>query len=108
MPLTQEQIEYVAQRANWYFEVYTNDIAFGSGDSYIITGDGVDDLDRLLSLMPIYPNGRYSVDVGALYSNYQRVDVADVTAIKEAYIAYYGTVDKPGPPTPQTEAIELP
>lgn len=107
MLLTQEQIEYQAQKASWYVEVNTRDLNFGSGDGYIVTGDGVEDLDRLISLMPIYPNGQFSIDVGTQYSSFRPCDIEDIQAIRAAYIEFYGTVNKPGFPPVQSEAFEL-
>jgi hypothetical protein len=105
--LTQAQVDYQARKANWYVSVDFNDINV-PGDPYIVTGDGVDDLDRLISLMPIYPRGKYFIDVGTVVEQFVPCDVADIQAIRTAYIAYYGNVNKPGPPIEYPEADEVP
>jgi hypothetical protein len=71
VPLTQEQIDLQAKKASWYVEI-DNRRAIEGGDVYVVTGDGVDDLDRLLSLMPT------------------------LQAIRAAYVGFYGAVNKPG------------
>jgi hypothetical protein len=105
--LTQAEINDQAQRANWYVQADLRDVNV-PGDPYIITGDGVDDLDRLISYMPIYPKGRFQINVGRLFEAYKDIDLEDVIAIKAAYIAYYGNVNKPGDPVPFPEAEENP
>jgi hypothetical protein len=104
--LTQAQINYQAQKANWYVSVDYRNVNVG-GDPFIITGDGVDDLDRLISLMPIYPNGRFFIDIGTVTEQFVPCDVDDIIAIRTAYIGYYGRVNKPGRPVPHPEAEEI-
>lgn len=52
MLLTQAQIDYQAHRANWYVQVDYRDTNV-PGDVSIVTGDGVDDLDRLVQVQTI-------------------------------------------------------
>lgn len=105
MLLTQAQIDFQAQKASWYVEVDYRNINI-PGDPFIVTGTGVADLDRLIEMMPIYPNGRYRIDVGTTFEQYRPCDITDIQAIKAAYIAWYGNVNKPSFPTEQREAIE--
>ena len=97
MLLTPEQHRAIAQRAQWYFDCY-----FGPpGDSVVFTGDGVDDLDRLISRLNANAQDnrqlsqRFQCDVGTQYSAYRNFDIEDVVAIREQYIAFYGDVNKP-------------
>jgi hypothetical protein len=84
----------VAQGANWYFDVY-----FGqnTGDSVVFSGDGVDDLDRLIATVAAGTNrgGKMVCDVGVNYSSYRPCDLEDVQAIRTLFIGWYGTVAKP-------------
>ena len=99
--ITQAEIDYLAQKAQWHVDC---DLKRNRGrynpshDSpVVITGDGVDDLDRLLSMMPLYPNGRFTIDVGRTESAYREVGITDIQALRTAYIAFWGTVSKPPP-----------
>lgn len=107
MLLTQAEIDDQAKRACWYVQADLRDVNV-PGDPYIITGDGVDDLDRLISYMPIYPRARFEINVGNLFEAYKQCDIEDIRAIRTAYIAYYGNVNKPGNPVPFPEAEETP
>lgn len=95
MKLTQADINTVAQRANFFFNVYWAYHTFE--ESVVYTGDGVDDLDRLISQMAAgtMPTAQFQVDVGSQYSIYKPFDLQDLIAIRTAYIAYYGNVNKP-------------
>lgn len=107
MQLSQEQIDSLARRACWYVRVdNTRDPNFG-GDVYTIPGDGVDDLNSLLSLMPTQPKAQYSIDVGLQYGDYRPCDAEDIAGIKLAYIQAYGTTDKPPLTIPEGRALEL-
>ena len=67
----------------------------------VFTGDGVEDLDRLISRLNNNANSnrtlnqRFMCDVGTQYSSYKPFDVEDVVAIREQYIAFYGDVNRP-------------
>lgn len=83
-------------------------MSFGTGDSRVVSGDGVDDLDRLLSTLSGYPNGRFSIDVGVLDSSFRPCDIEDIQALRTAFVAVYGTVAKPNVYLPKrSEAIPL-
>ena len=98
MLLTPEQHRDIARRAIWYFDCYFGAL---SGDSVVFTGDGVDDLDRLIerlaaNLVNNHARGqKFVCDVGVTYSVYRPFDIEDVVAIRSHYIDYYGNVDKP-------------
>lgn len=106
MRLTQAEVDYQAQKASWYIQVNFNDINVG-GDVYIVTGDSTEDLDRLISMMPIYPKGIFEIDLGRQYEIWKRCDIEDIIAIRDAYLAYYGDGDRPGFPPELFKAIEL-
>lgn len=84
----------VARRADFFFDVY---LGLGLGESCIYTGDGVDDLDRLSSLIASGTNvgATFVVDVGSQYSSYRPFDLEDIAAIRAQYVSFYGNVNKP-------------
>jgi hypothetical protein len=95
--LTPEQQRDIARRAQWYFDCY-----FGPpGESVVFTGDGVEDLDQLISRLQFngttnfFRNQKFFCDVGTQYSDWKPFDIDDVVAIKAFYEAYYGDVNKP-------------
>ena len=98
MLLTPAQHRDVARRAIWYFDCY-----FGmlTEDSVVFTGDGVEDLDRLISRLNnnaehnFALKQRFQCDVGTQYSDWRNFDIDDVYAIREQYIAFYGDVNRP-------------
>ena len=106
--LTDAQLDFMARAASWKFNV---DFRVTSGDPVVFTGDGVDDLDALISRiqstapLPV----RMQLDVGKLFSQYVAVTVDDVVALRQRYIDIYGTVSKPQTPFQQTtgEAVEI-
>lgn len=105
MALTQDQINYQAAKASWYVDYKWNSV-FVTGDSVVFTGDGVDDLDRLIAVMESNPRGTALMDTGTLTSSWVPCTVADIQALKTAYIAYWGTVNEPTFPTAQPAVIE--
>ncbi len=97
MLLTPAQQQILAQRAQWYFDIY-----FGPpGDWVTFTGDGVDDLDSLISRLNTNAqynfnmSQRFMCDVGGQYSDWRPFDIEDVYAIRAYYIEFYGDVNKP-------------
>ena len=98
MLLTPAEHRDIARRAIWYFDCY---FGFLSEDSVVFTGDGVEDLDRLIGrLNENAANNRvlhqkFMCDVGTQYSSYKPFDIEDVVAIREQYIAFYGDENKP-------------
>lgn len=104
--LTDAQLDFLARAASWKFDV---DFKVTHGDSAVFTGDGVDDLDSLISriqsTVPLAP--RIQVDVGKLFSQYVFVGVEDIIALKSRYIEIYGTVSKPQTPFESTVGIAV-
>ena len=98
MRLTHDQHRDIARRAIWYFDCYFGEL---SQDSVVFTGDGVEDLDRLLSRLEenrctnFVRRQRYLCDVGTQYAEWRPFDIEDVYAIRCEYIAYYGNVNRP-------------
>ena len=98
MLLTSAQHRDIARRAIWYFDCYFGAL---SQDSVVFTGDGVEDLDRLISRLNANAqdnrmlNQKFYCDVGTQYSDPRPFDIEDVYAIREQYIAFYGDVNKP-------------
>lgn len=97
MLLTSAQHRDIARRAQWYFDCY-----FGPpGDSVVFTGDGIEDLDELISRLNnnaatnFNASQRFMCDVGTQYSDWRQFDIEDVYAIKDQYLAYYGNVNRP-------------
>ncbi len=94
MKLTVIEQRRVAQRANWFFDLYGGQ---GTADSVVYTGDGVDDLDRLIAVInnTTARGNKLVCDVSpGNFSEYKLCDVEDVEAIKMYYIGWYGTVSK--------------
>ena len=98
MLLTSAQHRDIARRAIWYFDCYFGAL---SQDSVVFTGDGVEDLDRLISRLNANAqdnqmlNQKFYCDVGTQYSDPRPFDIEDVYAIREQYVAFYGNVNKP-------------
>lgn len=92
--LTNAQLDYLARRADWKFEFGTRD-ARNAIDSAVYTGDGVDDLDRLIARVTGVLGSVLIVDVGSSFSDYLRITVDDVYALRQRFIEVWGTVSKP-------------
>lgn len=97
MLLTADQQRDIARRACWYFDCY-----FGPpGDSVVFTGDGVEDLDQLISRLNANAQDnrvwgqRFLCDVGSQYSDWRPFDIEDVYAIKAEFVGYWGSVSRP-------------
>ena len=104
MMLTPEQQAYVAQRAQWYFDCQTaprNTTALP--DACTFTGQGLSDLNRTIGFIAINPGVRVTCEVGSdgtvtlgnAFPKYLIIDIQDVYEIKNQFIAYYGSVDRP-------------
>lgn len=106
MPLTAQEIDFLAKKAQWYVEI-DNRRAVDGGDVWVVTGDGVEDLDRLLALMPSLPVARFRVDTGMQYDRWIACTIEDIQAIRTAYIGFYGPVNKPGWPVPFPKKLKL-
>ncbi len=104
MKLTSEDQAYVAQRACWYFDCQTAPRTLTAlPDNVVFTGQGLSDLNRTIGFLNFNPTTRIicevgsngTVPVGVTFPNYKQCDIQDIYAIKDAYIAYYGSVDRP-------------
>lgn len=98
MLLTPIQHRDIARRAIWYFDCWFGAL---SADSVVFTGDGVDDLDRLISRLTangtnnLQPHQKFMADIGTQYSDYRPFDIEDLTAIRAQYVSVYGNVNRP-------------
>jgi hypothetical protein len=106
MKLTQIEVQTVAAKASWYFDLKFLQTELG-GDSFVIVGDGIDDLDRLIDLLIAFPKTRIQLDIGLHTSHFQDVGLEDVLAIRMAYIQIYGETDKPPLTVPASSALEV-
>jgi len=109
MNLTQAEVNYIAARAQWYFDVTTSprNSPLAKGDACTFTGQGLSDLNRTIgfvSINSVFPQQvRVICEIGATgtvllgnaFPKYKPIDIQDIYAIKEAFIAYYGSVDRP-------------
>lgn len=93
MLLTTEEIEFMAQKAQWYFDVHPNHINIG-GDSYVVTGDGVEDLDRMLGLFAVYPGMRVFADTSRGTPDPRPCDIEDVQAVRARFVVLHGEVNR--------------
>lgn len=104
MRLNTDDQAYVAQRAQWYFDCQTaprNTTALP--DNCVFTGQGLDDLNRTIGFINYNPSTRIicevgshgTVPVGCTFPNYKQCDIEDIYAIKDQFIAYYGSVNRP-------------
>lgn len=108
MKLTAEEQKLIARKAIWYFDCY---FGMNTDDSVVFTGDGVDDLDVLISRLTkaaeeggIGVNARFLADTGTTWESWKAFDVEDVQAIRQYYVAIYGEANKP----PVLERNQLP
>lgn len=98
--LTAQQLDYLARSASWKFDVSFRD-SRNAFDSVIHTGDGMDDLTKLIDYLEnlVLPNGsvpyRIQCDTGTTFSNWITVSVDDVYALRQRFIEIWGSVAKP-------------
>lgn len=113
MNLTPEQHAYIAQRAQWYFDCQTaprNTTALL--DNVVFTGQGLADLNRTIAWVNFNPTARIICEVGSdgtvplgnAYPKYLPCDIQDIYAIKDEFIDYYGSVDRPDAYLPPASA----
>ncbi len=98
MALSTEHIAYLVGRGCWNVHADlrpTPGFSYAYGDEVVLAGDGVDDLNSVLRFMESYPHGRFAVDTGVFDENQVIVIADDINALKTAYIAAYGNVNKP-------------
>jgi len=105
MLLTSDQQAYVALRASWAFDL---NVDIRVQDSVIYSGDGVDDLDRVHTIVSgTYARPRFVLDVGTWTSSWQPCDAEDVLAIRRCFVSFYGTVNKPIYPDPNMDSAAV-
>lgn len=98
--LTAAQLDYMARSASWKFDVSVKD-ARNAYDSVVYTGDGMDDLTKLIDYLEnlTLANGarqfKMQCDVGATFSNWVNVTIDDVYALRARFIEIWGSVAKP-------------
>lgn len=85
----------IARKAHFLFEV---NFGLFSGDSVLLPGDGVDDLDQLISKIEsgTFQRMKLSVDMGRDYAAFRNCDLEDLKAIRAAYVGLYGAIAKLG------------
>lgn len=98
--LTDDQLDKLARSAEWKFDVsFKNER--GADDAVVFTGDGVDDLTKLIARLEAMattggtPRYKILCDTGALFSNYVIVTKDDVCALRAKFIEIWGTESKP-------------
>jgi hypothetical protein len=102
MNLTTQQHQAIAARAQWYFDIKPGGF-FDRGDNFVLTGQGLKDLNQALEFGRRYQTCEIVCEVGTqgtillgnAFPKYSRIGVDDIDAIKMAFIAYWGSVDKP-------------
>lgn len=105
MKLTPEIHAYVAQRAQWYVDISTmpRGVFTAGPDNTVFTGDGLEDINQLIGFVHVNPTCRMFMEVGSAgtitlgnaWPKYLQCDLEDLYQLKEQYIAYYGSVNKP-------------
>lgn len=96
MKLTDQEVDTVARRGQWYFDLYFG-FPIERADSSVMTGQGVSDLDRTIDVMTFtgsMDGFRFQCDVGFNYSVYRNFDLEDVYRIRAKFIDIYGNVNK--------------
>lgn len=92
MRLSQKEIETVVDKGSWMFDFFEID---GKSDYAIYSGDGVDDLDRLIHMVTNVPgNYRLLLDLGLFNSVWKSVDLEDLISMRNYVVASYGSVNK--------------
>lgn len=94
--LTAVETNLIGAAAHFIFDV---DLKDGS-DTYIVTGDGTDDLDRLLAIFQNNPHATVRADVNPQDTSFKEVSALDVQAIRASFLTFYtgtsqGTLAKP-------------
>lgn len=108
MLLSSVQQREIARKADWKL-----DCNFGRNtqDSVVLTGDGVDDLDRAIGILSgntLQPGFRLLIDLGTQFSSYRPFDLEDLQAIRGFYVGFYGESFKPVfGPSVQGKAVGL-
>lgn len=122
MLMSEAEQRYVAMRAQWYWDVLPNMPGYDDGDSVVLTGDGLDDLNSAILFVNRYPRCSImceagqaanvtisnAIPLGNAFPKWVRADVQDIYAVKDYYIEYYGSVNKPPLLPYSSSARELP
>lgn len=105
MKLTSEQHAHIAQRAQWYWDIAVSprNSPMAFGDNVVLTGQGLQDLNQTIDFIAHNAGCRVVCEVGTAgtimlgnaFPKYEQADIEDVYAVKEAFIAFYGSCDKP-------------
>jgi hypothetical protein len=102
-PLSPAQINFLVGKGNWLINAELRQAPLGPvlaeavGDSNVFAGQGVGDLNDIQAQMDAYPWGHFSIDVGGpnSYGEYVFIGTNDVINMRNAYIAMWGTVNRP-------------
>jgi hypothetical protein len=90
--ITDALVLNLAKTAQFLFDVNLHD----GSDSYFISGDGVDDLDKVITIMQRGPPyATLLLDVSPIDTSFLAATLQDVQRLRIAYIATWGTVNKP-------------
>ncbi len=117
MRLTTQQHQAIAARAQWYFDIKPGGY-WDRGDTFVLTGQGLRDLNQALEIARRYSGSvppcvitcevgtTGTIMLGNAWPKYAAITCDDIDAIKEAFLAYWGSVDRPAvdprPLYPQT------
>lgn len=112
-PLSDAQIAFLVGRGSWLINVELRQaplgpiLSEGDGDCNVFAGQGVSDLNTIQNYMDAYPWARFSVDVGGpdSFSEYVYIGTNDVIRWRDAFIAMWGTVNRPEYFAIQTTAV---
>lgn len=90
--LSDDDLDRLARAAHWRFDCFLYD----RGDSVVMAGDGVDDLDRLLDLIDRHaPRIKVLVDVGVQSGDHRLSGRADVVNLRAKYVEIHGAINNP-------------
>lgn len=107
MKLTDREVDTIARRGQWYFDVYFG-FPLDRADSYVMTGQGVSDLDRTIAVMTFTGSShgfRFQCDVGFNDAVYRNFDLEDVYRIRAKFIDIYGNVNKINEYSPKPSVV---
>lgn len=96
MSLTNDEIAFVATRGQWTFEVLYPETG-ANGDWTTFVGSGLADINSFIGRYETTPTMRVQCDVGTLTSSLMDATISDCYAIREVFIATYGSVNRISP-----------
>lgn len=100
-PLTAAQIDFVVRKGEWFINAFIlvtpMEQGIGSTDPNALAGQGIPDLDRLMEIWALNPWSRFYIDLGgpSSFTESFLLGPADIQAIRDHYIAVWGTVSRP-------------